>query len=180
LRGAWRRPEGGNRGRLLALLALSAGSVVAALAWPVTAALVTGERSAYTDTEVAWRTSHALVPLRPWWDMPRYLLGERFGPVAVAVGLVAVVIWLSRRSARVIAGDLRAWVGCYLAYLLLVADPFTPLPRLMLPLFPLGTLLAAVSPSRAYRVAVTLAFLAGQVLWVVWLWRFTPPADWAP
>jgi hypothetical protein len=187
LRGTWRTgPRGdrqsgrGDRRRLASLLALVAAAAVAAVAWPVTAALVTGERSAYTDTEVAWRTSHELVPLRPWWDIPRFLLGDWVGPIVVVAGLLAVLIWLTRPIARVIAGDLRAWAGCYLAYLVLVADPFTPLPRLMLPLFPLGTVLAAASSARAYRLCLTVAFLAGQILWVVWLWRFTPPADWAP
>ena len=177
---SWRQGDAGDRGRLLRLLALVVASGAAAVAWPVTAAVVTGERSAYTDTEVAWRTSHELVPFKPWWDMPRYLFGNWGGPLLVVVLLVAVVLWVTGPTARVIAGDLRAWVGCYLVYLLLVTDPFTPLPRLMLPLFPLGTLLAAASPARAYRLCLTAAFLAGQVLWVVWLWRFSPPADWPP
>jgi hypothetical protein len=112
--------------------------------------------------------------------MPRYLFGDWGGPLLVAAVLVVLVLWVSAPGARVIAGDLRAWVGCYAVYLLLVTDPFTPLPRLMLPLFPLGTLLAAASPARAYRLCLTAAFVAGQILWVVWLWRFSPPADWPP
>ena len=66
------------------------------------------------------------------------------------------------------------------AYLLLVLDPSTSLPRYLLPLFPLGTLLAGASPSRAYRRSLAVAFFAGQVVWVSWLWRFSPPTDWPP
>jgi hypothetical protein len=61
---------------------------------------------------------------------------------------------------------------CYVAYLLAAMDSFTSLPRYLLPLFPLGTLLAAVSPTcRAYRIALTLAFAAGSVIWLAVVWR---------
>lgn len=176
----WRHGDAGDRGRLVRLVALLVASGAAAAAWPVTAALVTGERTAYTDTEVAWRTSHELVPLKPWWDMPRYLFGSWGGPLLVLAVLTAFALWVASPRARVVGADLRAWVVCYAVYLLLVTDPFTPLPRLMLPLFPLGTMLAAVSPARAYRLCLTAAFVAGQILWVLWLWRFSPPADWPP
>jgi len=29
-------------------------------------------------------------------------------------------------------------------------------------------------------VTLAVSFLAGQVVWVVWLWRFIPPSDWPP
>ena len=176
----WHREGRPGAGTIAALAGLLVTSGVAAAAWPVTAAVATGQRSAYTDTEVAWRVSHTLVPFRPWWDMSRFVLGDRFGPITVVLVLAALVIWTTRPPARVIRGDMRAWVWCYTLYLLAVVDPFTPLPRLMLPLFPLGTLLAAASRSRAYRLALAVAFVAGQVVWVAWLWRFSPPADWPP
>jgi hypothetical protein len=176
----WRDPERPGARTWAALLGLLAASAVAAALWPAVAAVVTGEVSAYTDTEVAWRVSHTLVPLLPWWDMSRYVLGNWVGPAVVVLVLAALAVWMTRPVARVIRGDLRTWVWCYTLYLLAVVDPFTSLARLLLPLFPLGTVLAAASRSRAYRIAVALAFLAGQVVWVGWLWRFSPPADWPP
>jgi hypothetical protein len=172
-----RRPRAG---RLAGLAAVAVAAVAGAVAWPVIAAVVTGERNAYTDTEVAWRGSHQLTPGKPWWDISRYLLGDWVGPVVVGLVLLSLLVWVSRPRAVVIAGDLRAWALCYLGYLVVVLDPFTALARLVLPLFPLGTLLAAASPSAAYRRAVALALVAGQVVWVCWLWRFSPPADWPP
>jgi hypothetical protein len=50
-------------------------------------------------------------------------------------------------------------------------DSFTGLWRYLLPLFPLGTLLAAASrESRAYRVALALAFAAGSLIWIAVVW----------
>jgi hypothetical protein len=150
------------------------------VAWPVVAAVATGERSAYTDTMSAWRVGHEVHLLRPWLTISRYVLGHRLGPVVVVLVVAALVGWLVARRSRVIGPDLRAWCLVYVGYLLLVLDPFTSLARYLLLLFPLGTLLAAASRSSAYRRALALAFLAGQVVWVVWLWRFIPPADWPP
>jgi hypothetical protein len=160
--------------------ALAAAAVAGALAWPAIAAVATGEPSAYTDTMAAWRSNAEVVPLLPWWWISRYLLGATFGPVVLVVLVGCLAWWLTRPVARCIAGDLRTWVVCYVGYLLVVLDPSTSLPRYLLLAFPLGTLTAACSPSRAYRAAVALAFLAGQVVWVVWLWRFVPPSDWPP
>jgi hypothetical protein len=50
-------------------------------------------------------------------------------------------------------------------------DSFTSLPRYLLPLFPLGTLLAGASRARAYRVALAVAFAAGSVIWITVVWR---------
>jgi len=102
------------------------------------------------------------------------------GPACLVVVLAALVLWVGNRRARFLGGDLRIWCVGYTGYLLAVLDPFTSLVRYLIMLFPLGTLLASASNSRAYRVTLAVAFLAGQVVWVVWLWRFIPPSDWPP
>jgi hypothetical protein len=51
------------------------------------------------------------------------------------------------------------------------------LPRYLLPLFPVGALLASVSSSRAFRVAVTVSFAVGGALWMLLIWR---SRLWAP
>src|SRR3712207_7924031 len=63
---------------------------------------------------------------------------------------------------RVVAGDLRVWCVCYVGYLLAVLDPVTSLVRYLLLLFPLGTVLAATSRSRAFRICVAASFLADR------------------
>jgi hypothetical protein len=181
VRALWRhRVEPLTRGRVLSMLTLTAASGVAAVAWPVIAALATGERAAYTDTMSAWRVGHQVHPFRPWLTISRYVLGYWIGPLVVVVVVLALVGWLLARTSAVIGFDLRVWCLAYLGYLLAVLDPFTSLARYLLLFFPLGTLLASASRSAAYRRALALAFLAGQVVWVAWLWRFVPPADWPP
>ncbi len=69
-----------------------------------------------------------------------------------------------------LSADLRAWCAWYAAYLLAVLDAFASLPRYLVLLFPLGTLLAAVSRDRAYRVALLIASAAGSVVWVAAFW----------
>lgn len=162
------------------LLALVFTSGLGVVLWPAVAARTTGRLSAYLETEGAWRSGQVLAPVQAWWNTSRFVLGDWFGPVTLVLVGVALLIWITRPRAAVIAGDLRAWCLCYLGYLLVVFDLYTATVRILLPLFPLGTLLAAASPSRAYRRALVAAFVAAQVVWVAWLWRFSPPTDWPP
>jgi hypothetical protein len=165
---------------LAAMGALLVASGFAAVEWMLFARWVTGVPDAYTETMAAWRVGNQITLLKPWWWMSRYWLGAWIGPV-VLVLVVAIIGWvLTRPAARVIAGDLRAWTVCYLGYLAVVLDPGTSLPRYLLPLFPLGTVAVAASPSPAYRRALLLTSAAGQIFWVAWLWRFSPPSDWPP
>jgi hypothetical protein len=174
------RSEPVRAASLAAMSALVAAAAVAAVEWMVVAGRVTGVSDAYTQSMGAWRSGHQIVPLKPWWWMSRYFLGDWVGPVVLGA-VVLVGIWaLTRPAAQVIAGDLRAWVFCYLAYLAVVLEPSSSLFRYLMPLFPIGTVAAAASPSSAYRRTLLVAFVAGQVVWVSWLWRFSPPTDWPP
>jgi hypothetical protein len=153
---------------------------VASAAWPLIAAWRTGRADAYTATMRAWRGGKDIELFSPWWRYAQYLLGDVTGPAVLLLVLLAFLAWVLSPAGRVVAGDLRAWCLCYVAYLLVVVDPVTSVVRYLLLLFPLGAMVAAASPSRAYRLALTAAFLAGQVVWVVYLWRFLPPVDWPP
>lgn len=157
--------------------ATCAAGVVAAAEWPLLAWRGTGVPNAYTLTMAAWRTPHQVVPVRPWAQFSQHLLGAVIGPVVLVVALGALAVWLARRGPRVLGADLVAWCGFYLAYLVAVLDSFTSLPRYLLPLFPLGSLLASTSPSRAFRVAVTVSFAVGGVGWMLLIWR---SRIWAP
>jgi hypothetical protein len=152
--------------------ALALVSCAAAVAWPLLAWSVTGELTAYTDTETAWR-GEDLVLFRPWFDMGVHLFGPLGGMMAPLL-LVAVAAWfLCSAPARSIGSDLRLWCVCYLGYLLAFLHPQTSTFRLMLPLFPLALAAAFVSRSRAYRICLAVMFLAGQIVWVTWLWSWS-------
>lgn len=177
----WRRRveplPGAQLGGLLTLV-LTAGLGVAL--WPAVVARMTGRLTGYVDTEAAWRSGHVLALVQAWWNAAKLVLGSWIGPIILVSAGVALLVWITRPRAAVIAGDLRTWCLCYLGYLLAVFDPYTATVRILLPLFPLGTLLAAASPSKAYRRVLVAAFTASQVLWAAWLWRFSPPTDWPP
>jgi hypothetical protein len=175
-----RRTEPLTGRSLTALLALATASAIAALEWTVAVGRLSGAPNGYADTMAAWRVNHEIVPVKPWWRMSQYFLGGWTGPVVLAVIVMFAVWLLAHPTARVIAGDLRTWVACYLGYLVVVLDPSTSLVRYLLPMFPIGTVLVSASASPAYRRTLLLAFAAGQVLWVSWLWRFSPPTDWPP
>ncbi len=167
--GRLRRAAGAVDG-LLGLAVLSCG---AALAWPAIAWAVTGEPTAYTDTETVWRGGGALQPVVPWFDAATGLFGPVLGlvaPVLLVVGGAALL------RARVVRERLdllaRVWVASYAVYLLLFLHPQTSTFRLLLPLFPLALPLAAVSDSRAYRVACAVSGAVLQLVWVGWLWHW--------
>lgn len=154
------------------LLGLAVFSGAAALAWPAIAWWATGEPTAYTDTETAWR-GEPLRPVAPWFGTGV----ELFGPVAgfaapfalVAAGTVLLRTRPVRRHLDLLA---RTWVACYAVYLLLFLHPQTSTFRLLLPMFPLALALAGASDSRAYRTACLVAGAVLQLVWVGWLWHW--------
>ncbi|MDK1327098.1 hypothetical protein [Arthrobacter sp. zg-Y1143] len=154
------------------LVALTAVSGVSALAWPAIAWAFTGDLRAYTDTESAWRYGD-LIPFKPWLTMSQHLFGSVFGPVLLAVLVLAAAVYLSSASVRRLGLELQLWCASYVLYLLVFLNPQTSTFRLLLPLFPLALSTAWLSRSRAYRGAVAAAFAVLQIVWVVWLWRWT-------
>jgi MFS family permease len=159
------------RRRPLTALSLVGAAGVGAVAWPVIAAVVTGRRSAYTDTMGAWRYGRGVVPVDPWLDASARYLGPVFGRVLLIVVPLGVLWWLTRPAARFLGADLRVWCVAYGVYLLAVLDPTTSLARYLLLLFPLGVLLAAASPHLAYRRALVAFGFVTQLVWIVTIWR---------
>ncbi|KAD4060440.1 hypothetical protein GD627_05190 [Arthrobacter yangruifuii] len=154
------------------LTALTAASGFSALAWPVIAWVWTGDLRAYTDTESAWRFGD-LVPFKPWLTMSQHLFDPLFGPVALVLLVGAAVLYLTSAPVRRLGLELQLWCAAYLLYLLVFLNPQTSTFRLLLPMFPLALSTAWLSPSRAYRGAVAAGFAVLQIVWVVWLWRWT-------
>lgn len=159
-------------GELGGLAVLVVASSAAALVWPVLAWAVTGDFRAYTDTETAWRGGN-LVLFRPWFDMGVQLFGPVGGMLAPPALAVAAAWSLFSKPVRRLGPVLRLWCASYGLYLFAFLHPQTSTFRMLLPLFPLALAAALVSGSRAYRVCLLLMFLAGQVVWVTWLWSWT-------
>lgn len=185
--GRWLARRGGResfpRSEVASSLSLGVVSVGAGFLWPALVWAATGQRDGYTDTMAAWRSGADVVPFRPWWDNSRFLVGERAGPLLLAVVLTVFTAVVLSRWGRRIGSDLQAWCLAYVAYLLAVLDPFTSTFRYLLLLFPFGAIVTAMVPRRwtpFWLVTWTLVLLVLQVRWVETLWHFTPPSDWPP
>jgi hypothetical protein len=162
------------------VVALGVVSAAAGVAWPLLAGVVNGDPFVYDDVQSAWRGGGQTVWVKPWWSMSQYVLGPWLGPAALLALLAGTAAALSGRRARALGPEMLGWCVAYVLYLLVVVDPFTSMFRFLLLLFPLGLVVATGVRGRAHLLTWAGAFLALQVVWVVWLWRFSPPGDWPP
>jgi hypothetical protein len=152
------------------------------LAWPGIAWLVTGSMTAYTDTELAWRSAYIgyqeLVPFAAWFQSGVWWLGAPLGILVVVGLIVGFGALMFTPMVRSLGVDLRLWVVSYALYLLAVFFPQSSIFRLLMPMFPLlGAL--ALPRSRVYRVVVTLVLICGQWGWLLLCWG-VDGADWTP
>lgn len=171
-------------------LATLTACAVSALLWPVIAWSATGRADAYAQTMAAWRSSHEIVPVRPWLDMSRYYFGPTWGPVWLTTVFVVVLVMVLGPWASRLGAQLRAWSLAYPAYLLVVLDPFTSIFRYLIPLFPLLVVMTGAGSRRRKHTRepriwlraglLLVAFLIGQWYWIDILWRFVPPTDYPP
>lgn len=161
-------------------------SAIMGLLWPAIAALVTGDPTAYTDTELAWRSAYIgyqhLVPFAPWFQSANWWLNSQSGfPVGglvVALLVVAFGLGLLLAPVRRLGADLRLWVLSYALYLFAVFFPQSSTFRLLMPMFPL--LGAVAQPKSAvYRMGMVGVFLAAQAGWLLLCWG-VDGADWTP
>jgi hypothetical protein len=157
-------------------------SGVMGLAWPGIAWLVTGSITAYTDTELAWRSAYIgyqeLVPFAAWFQSGVWWLGQPLGIIAVLALIVAFTLVMFSPAVKSLGVDLRLWVVSYGLYLLAVFFPQSSVFRLLMPMFPL---LGALARPRntVYRVVVTLGLICGQWGWLLLCWG-VDGADWTP
>jgi hypothetical protein len=161
-------------------------SALMGLLWPAIAGLVTGDLTAYTDTELAWRSVYIgyqhLVPFAPWFQGANWWLNSQSGfPTGGVVVLLLVAAFglsLFLRPVRRLGSELRLWVLSYGLYLLAVFFPQSSTFRLLMPMFPL---LGAVAQPKsvAYRVSIVLVFIAAQTGWLLLCWG-VDGADWTP
>lgn len=172
----------------VASVGVAAFSVLAGFAWPAIAGLATGDWSAYTDTELAWRAQYIgykeLVPFSAWiqgaewWFHTLLGLPAALGYFTLVVLVVTFAVILFVPAVRRLGVELRLWMAAYGVYLLAVFFPQSSTFRLLMPLFPLlGAL--ALPRGRVYRVAIVVAFLALQWGWLLICWG-VDGADWTP
>ncbi|MCU1533981.1 MAG: hypothetical protein JWR53_462 [Glaciihabitans sp.] len=162
---------------------------VAGLAWPAIAWAVTGRLTAYTDTELSWRSDYIghveLLPFQPWLQGAQWWLNFNHWPAPALWGAIVLVLvvagffaFLFTPPARRLGFDLRAWSASWAIYLLAVFFPQSSTFRLLLPMFPLlGTV--AQPKSTLYRVTMVLVFLALQWGWLYIAW-WSDGYDWTP
>ena len=142
-----------------------------ALVWPAIAWSATGRVDAYTATETAWRGTY-LAPIQPWLTQGYLYFGYAAPILLVLLILGFVALCLSPVARSVLAAPLNLWCVCYFAYLILFLNPQSSTFRLLLPLFPLVVVAAALSRSRAYRWALLVGGACAQWGWVGWLWHW--------
>ena len=147
--------------------------VTAGLAWPIIAAGVTGDPSAYFDTEFAWWQDFIgrtlLIPFSPAFLLFHRALGIG-GIVLVAVVLVAFVVVMVTRPGRRLGTDLWAFTFSYVGYLAAVFLPTQSLFRMLMPLSPLfGHPFFTASPRRrwiSFGLGLALQLPAIELLWI--------------
>ena len=181
-----RRREPFPAAQVRAGIALTAFSLLMGFAWSIAAWVVTGSASAYTDTELVWRSSFIgwgpLVPFTPWIQGAKFW-GDQWHIGAIALPVLAVIVLaffaaLFTPAVRRLGPELRIWCASYTLYLLMVFFPQSSTFRLLMPLFPLlGAM--ALPRSAVYRVTVVAVSIVGQFAWL-WLCWWVNGVDWSP
>ena len=170
------------RREIVASVTVGLVSVLAGFAWLLIAAAVTGSITAYTDTELAWRSAYIgyqeLVPLTPWFLAAGFWVPGVAGVVLLVALVLGFAVFMFSRPVRRLGPDMRFWVASYVLYLLAVFFPQSSTFRLLLPVFPLWGALAQPR-SWVYRLALVLLCIAGQFGWVYIGW-WVDGYDWTP
>ncbi len=162
--------------QIVHILALGALATAVGFSWQIIAAVVTGDPTAYLETELAWRRNWSVgegggfVPFSGWVEAARFWFAYWGLPgwlgVLVLLLLVAgaaALLWAP--AVRRLGPELRLWSASYLIYLLAVFFPQSSTLRLLVPVSPLW---GAVAVPRAlgYRLTMLVAGLALQLLWI--------------
>lgn len=175
------------RAQWLPAVLLTAWGLVVGLLWPAIAWAVTGSVTAYTDTELAWRSVYIgyqeLFPFTPWFQggawWGSWWFGEpALGKVLVVLLAVAFVAILAAPWTRRLDLFSRVWIAGYGVYLFAFFYPQSSTFRLLAPMFPIVGALA-VPRSPAFRVLLVLLEIGGQIAWISICWAVNG-SDWTP
>ena len=167
----------------IASVAATLAALLSGLAWVVVAGIVTGVPTAYTDTELAWRSAYVgyeeFRPFVGWIQGANFWVPQLpWGPVLLVAAVAVFATLLFSPPVKRLGVDLRFWLASYLLYVLAVFFPQSSTFRILFPLFPaLGALAQPRTP--AYRVAMVLVFIALQWGWIHIAW-WVDGTDWTP
>ena len=167
----------------IASVAATLAALLSGLAWVVVAGIVTGVPTAYTDTELAWRSAYVgyeeFRPFVGWIQGANFWVPQLpWGPVLLVAAVAVFATLLFSPPVKRLGVDLRFWLASYLLYVLAVFFPQSSTFRILFPLFPaLGALAQPRTP--AYRVAIVLVFIALQWGWIHIAW-WVDGTDWTP
>lgn len=162
---------------IIHIVALGLVATAVGFSWQLIAGAVTGDPSAYMDTELSWRQGwtgdreSGFVPFSGFiqaaaiwfrlWGLP-----EALGYLAFAlVILAAAATLLFSRHVRRLGPEIRLWSASYMLYLLAVFFPQSSIFRLLMPLAPLYGALA-LPRSTTWRVSMLILGLVGQAWWI--------------
>jgi hypothetical protein len=180
----------GNRGfpalEAIRLGFLSAIALALNFAWPLVAAMVTGQPDAYVATELAWRAGYpfnggGLAPILPWFSSAEYFIGGPAGQVLVLLALGGSVAVFFIPRVRALGLELGSVSAAYFVYLFLFFFPQSSILRILMPTFVLFGALAQVwvrwpKLSRYGGVAILVIL---QLAWLLTCWRYSAP-DFSP
>jgi hypothetical protein len=189
---ATRRRDPLTGGAVLRIVVAGLASFVVGIAWPVIAGLVTGDRAAYTDTELSWRVLYLghydeLVPFQGWiegadwwlrWIHVPFPASLVLGCAGLVLLVAILVVLLFTPWARRLGVDLRFWLVGYGLYLLAVFFPQSSVFRVLVPLAP-GLGAFAVPQNRVWRASLVVLGILGQIGWIYIAW-WVDGYDWTP
>lgn len=161
------------RGDVVRIVALGAVAVVAGVAWPLLAGVVTGVPDAYLQTQAAWRGGFSLAPFVPWVQMAAYL-ADSWGPLVLTLFIAAVATLGLSPPARAAGVEVQAWGLAYPAWLLVIAFPQTSTYRFSLLAFPLVLALVGLARTWWGVGALAVASVVGQAWWLLKLTTYWP------
>ncbi|WP_323743033.1 MULTISPECIES: hypothetical protein [unclassified Rathayibacter] len=171
----------------LPVVALTAWGLVVGLLWPAIAWAATGSATAYTDTELAWRSAYIgyqeLLPFTSWFQGGAWWGTWWFGTPSLGITIVIALVLaflgiLAAPWTRRLDLFSRAWVAGYAVYLFAFFFPQSSTFRLLSPMFPLAGALA-VPRSLLFRIVMVALGIAGQVVWISICWAVVG-SDWTP
>lgn len=172
-----RAPDPPRRREWVSMAALVVGAGAAAVAWPVVTGVVAGRWDAYLRVQEAWRHGDSVAPVLAWFSFARTHLGEVGWVVTLAVVILGVLA-VAAPPARALGGELRAWTGAYLLWLLVAVQPHSSTIRQLV--LALGVPVVIAGSSRVRWAALCVVSFAAQVAWVVVLWRVGMAPAWPP
>lgn len=190
-----RRDEPITAGEYLRMASALVGCGLAGLVWPAIAWWRTGVPDAYPLTMSSWRLGEPLTPFLPTIHRAQWLWGDALGLLVLAGVLGVLVLAVLGPWARGLGIELRTWCLGYVLYLFAALDPWTSLYRYLILLFPLFVLMIGGGWAReaprpgghqptwllvVRTVVIGGLFLAWQVWWGWYLFRFVPPSDYPP